>query len=64
VQRDGIHLKQEISVPAKGEYFFRIGIHDLNSDHVGAVELPVSAVSKLPSFATEGAVATPESAPN
>ncbi len=64
VQKNGFRIKQEISVPVKGEYYFRIGIHDLNSDHVGAVELPVSDVSKLTPLATEGAVATPASAPN
>jgi VWFA-related protein len=41
-------FQQEISVPVKGEYYLRLGIHDLESDRVGAVELPVSAVSVLP----------------
>jgi VWFA-related protein len=39
---------QQISVPAKGEYYLRIGIHDPATDHVGAVEIPVAAVAKLP----------------
>jgi hypothetical protein len=50
--RTGIHFNQEVSVPAKGEYFLRVGIHDDNTNKVGAVELPVSAVSKLPPLAT------------
>ena len=42
---------QQISVPAKGEYYLRIGIRDSAADHVGAVELPVAAVAKLPPVA-------------
>jgi len=63
VESSGIHFKQEISVPVKGEYFLRIGIQDLNSSHVGAVELPVFAVSKLAPLAADGAAPAPVSAP-
>jgi len=45
--RSGIQYRQEISVPVKGESFLRIGVHDVETDHVGAVELPVGAVSRL-----------------
>jgi len=52
VHRAGNHpefqYKQEISVPVKGDYYLRVGVHDLLTNHVGAVELPVSAVSSLP----------------
>ena len=48
--QNGIHFHQDVSVPAKVESFIRIGIHDQTSNHVGAVELPVTAVSKLPSL--------------
>jgi hypothetical protein len=48
IERDGIPCTQEISVPVKGEYTFRMGIRDFKSGHVGALGLPVSAVSKLP----------------
>ncbi len=54
--KGGIQYRQEISVPVKGEYFLRVGIHDLTSDHVGALELPIEAVSRLkPLSATTGA---------
>jgi VWFA-related protein len=43
----GLQFHQAVSVPAKGEYFLRIGLHDLLVDHVGAVEVPVSAVKNL-----------------
>ena len=46
--QNGIHFRQDVSVPIKGEYFLRIGIHDDASNKVGAVELPVAAVSNLP----------------
>ena len=39
---------EQISVPAKGEYYLRIGMHDVGSDRVGALEVPVATVAKLP----------------
>jgi VWFA-related protein len=44
----GYPLHQQISVPAKGTYYLRIGLHDLNGDRLGAIEVPVAAVSNLP----------------
>ena len=41
---DGLPVQQEIAVPVKGNYFLRIGIHDLGNDHVGALEIPVDEV--------------------
>jgi VWFA-related protein len=43
----GMAFHQEISVPVKGQYFLRTAIHDMNSDRVGAVEIPVAAVARL-----------------
>jgi hypothetical protein len=43
----GMAFHQEISVPVKGEYYLRTAIHDLTSDRVGAVEVPVAAVARL-----------------
>jgi VWFA-related protein len=43
---------EEISVPAQGEYFLRIGIHDLHRDRYGAVEAAISEVKNLPPPAT------------
>lgn len=48
VQSGNLKYVQQISVPVKGEYYLRIGIRDDASDHVGAVELPVAQVAKLP----------------
>ena len=46
--KTNIGYTQQISVPAKGEYYLRLGMHDGNSDHVGALEVPVAVVAKLP----------------
>jgi VWFA-related protein len=46
--RGGLHFVQQVSVPDKGEYYLRIGVHDMDGDHVGAVEFPVAAVRNLP----------------
>lgn len=54
VLRSGIRFRQEISVPAKGESFLRIGVHDARSGRIGAVEVPVSAIAKLPPLAVTG----------
>jgi len=45
--KSNLSYRQQIGVPVKGEYFLRIGMHDLANDHVGAVELPVAAVAKM-----------------
>jgi VWFA-related protein len=43
----GMAFHQEISVPVKGQYFLRTAIHDMVSDRVGAVEVPIAAVAHL-----------------
>jgi VWFA-related protein len=41
----GAKLRQEIGLPAKGEYILRIGVRDLTTDHLGVIEVPVSAIT-------------------
>ncbi len=43
----GIPYHQQISVPVKGQYYLRIGIHNLTGNRVGAVEIPVASVKDL-----------------
>ncbi len=43
-----VQLHREISVPLKGTYFIRIGIHDPKSDRFGAIEVPVANIQRLP----------------
>ncbi len=59
----GIQLHQQISVPVKGSYYLRIGIHDLNSDRIGSVEVPVAAVKNLAPLPAPSAPASPGTAP-
>jgi VWFA-related protein len=61
--KHGIPWHQEISVPVKGTYYLRIGIHDLASNRVGAVEIPVAAVQNLPLLANSATPANSETAP-
>ena len=61
LQTTGMAFHQQISVPVKGQYYIRTGIHDLTSDRVGAVEVPVATVSRLRSL--EAQTVTPEPAP-
>jgi hypothetical protein len=43
----GLQLHQEVSAPLKGDYYLRIGLHDLTSNRVGAIEVPVASVANL-----------------
>jgi hypothetical protein len=43
-QQSGWNFHQNIDTPAKSEYFLRIGVRDIGSDRVGAVEVPLAAI--------------------
>jgi VWFA-related protein len=43
----GMAFHQEISVPVRGQYFLRTAVHDMISDRVGAVEVPIAVVARL-----------------
>jgi VWFA-related protein len=47
----GVRYHAQVSTPARGESFVRIGVHDGNTNHFGVVEVPTSAVSRLPADA-------------
>ncbi len=57
----GIAFHQEISVPVRGQYYLRTAIHDMVSDKVGAVEIPIAQVARLDPLAPPPAV--PAAAP-
>jgi VWFA-related protein len=42
--QEGLAARLEIAVPVKGNYFLRVGVHDVASDHIGALEIPVDEV--------------------
>lgn len=44
ISKHGLLAKQTIEAPAKGEYFLRIGVHDVVSDRVGSIEIPLSSL--------------------
>ena len=41
----GANAHLEVDVPATGDYFLRIAVHDLGSDRVGAFEVPTTSVA-------------------
>jgi VWFA-related protein len=45
--KSGIPYRQEISLPAKGDFFIRLGILDQATNRVGALQLSVDSVSHL-----------------
>jgi len=59
----GIQYRQEISTPAKGEYFFRIVVHDLTRDRLGAVEVATSEVKNLQPPTAPPPPTTPSASP-
>lgn len=44
LQKTGVGVVQEIAVPVKGSYFVRIGVHDLGSDRMGALQIATDQV--------------------
>ena len=60
----GIQYHQEISAPIKGEYFFRIVIHDIPRNRFGAVEIATSQVKNLPPVAASPATPTSTAPPS
>jgi VWFA-related protein len=50
--QSGLILRQQIAVPVKGNYFLRLGVHDVAGDQVGAIEIPVDTLR--PGVAGEG----------
>jgi hypothetical protein len=48
LQKATVTAELVTQVPAKGDYFLRIGVHDLATDHVGALEIPTSSIHPDP----------------
>jgi len=38
----GVKVHQDIDLPATGQYILRVGVHDIATDRVGAIEIPVT----------------------
>jgi VWFA-related protein len=50
--QEGFSMRQQIAVPVKGNYFLRLGVHDVAGDQIGALEIPVDALH--PGIAGQG----------
>jgi VWFA-related protein len=53
ILQSGLGFRQDISVPVGSDCFLRIGIRDQTRDKVGALEIPISAVSNPPPVAAQ-----------
>jgi VWFA-related protein len=42
--RDGLQALETIAVPTKGNFFLRLGVHDMVGDRIGAMEIPVDQI--------------------
>ncbi len=49
--KSGMQFHQEISVPVKGDFYIRAGVHDRIGDAMGAVEMDVNTVKAVASQA-------------
>jgi len=61
--RGGANAHSEIDVPATGDYFLRIAVHDLTSDRVGSIEIPTSSIAPESPPAVAAEKPTPTSQP-
>jgi VWFA-related protein len=46
--QEGPGLEQTIAIPVHGGFYLRVGVHDLASDRVGALEIPVKSIKFAP----------------
>jgi hypothetical protein len=44
VLQRGMAIKSQIAVPVKGNYFLRLGVHDVGGDQIGALEIPIDQI--------------------
>jgi VWFA-related protein len=48
IQKTGLGIEVPMAVPVNGDYTLRLGVHDLNSGRVGALEIPTSEIRLTP----------------
>ena len=58
----GAHL--DIDVPATGEFFLRIAVHDLASDRTGSIEVPTASLTSVSPATSAAPSSTPPLNPN
>jgi hypothetical protein len=59
-----VRLQLQVSVPAKQQSFMRMIIHDIPSNHYGAIEIPTAQVGHLPPLEAQNPPANGAAAPN
>jgi len=58
VQNSFFRYRQQIGIPVKGESYLRVGMRDASTGRLGALELPVAAVTRLTPIAAAPASST------
>lgn len=46
ILKSGLGTDQVIAMPAKGMFFLRLGVHDVNGNLVGTLEIPTESMTK------------------
>ncbi len=59
-----VRLQLQVSAPVKQESFLRLIVHDVPSDHYGAVEIPTAEVGRLPPLEAHDTAVKGAAAPN
>jgi len=44
LMESGLPARTQIAIPVKGNFFLRLGMHDVEGDQIGAIEIPVDQV--------------------
>jgi len=44
IMQSGLGVHFAIAISAKGDFYLRLGVHDLNSDRIGALEIPLESI--------------------
>jgi hypothetical protein len=44
ILQSDLPVRTQIAVPVKGNFFLRLGVHDVEGDQIGALEIPVDQV--------------------
>ena len=52
-ERGGVGFNQTLAVPEKGHYFLRLGVRELTTDHIGALEVPAESIRAEPTLSSK-----------
>lgn len=63
LMKSGLQFNMQISAPARGESFLRLGVRDTTSGRMGVVEIPTTSVERLPPLPKATPTPAPASTP-